>query len=70
MATDTNDQEVFTADFGLDSDEEKNIQVKEEEREKRTFQSEKEFLEQKQSWAAKVETREVSIHLLCVSCGC
>jgi hypothetical protein len=50
-------QDVFAgADFGLDSDEEK---TKGEEREKRTFQSEKDFLHQKQNWNAKVETREV-----------
>jgi hypothetical protein len=51
------EQGVFAgADFGLDSDEEK---TKEEEREKRTFQSEKEFLQQKETWNAKVETKEV-----------
>ena len=50
------DDRVFGAEFEFDSDEEK---VKEEEREKRTFQSEEDFLRQKQSWTPKVETREV-----------
>ena len=71
MPTDE-EQDVFAgADFGLDSDEEK---TKVEEREKRTFQSEKDFLHQKQNWNAKVETREVistcplSFLKLCLLC--
>ena len=73
----TNEEEdIFAgADFGLDSDEEK---TKEQEREKRTFQSEKDFLQQKQNWNAKVETREVispshcrfCVVLCCVVDGC
>jgi len=48
---------VFGADFGMDSDDEEKT-VKEEEREKRTFQSEEDFLQQKREFVPKVETRE------------
>ena len=50
---------VFGAEFGVDSDEEEEKTLKEEEREKRTFQSEQDFLQQKRDFVPKVETREV-----------
>ena len=50
---------VFGAEFGVDSDEEEEKTLKEEEREKRTFQSEEDFLQQKREFLPKVETREV-----------
>jgi hypothetical protein len=50
-------EDVFGADFGIDSDDD--AELKEEERGKRTFQSEEDFLQQKQSWTPKVETRQV-----------
>jgi hypothetical protein len=46
---------IFGGDFGLDSDEETKV----EDREKRTFQSEEDFLAQKRSWTPKIETKEV-----------
>jgi len=46
---------VFGADFGLDSDEE----TKTDEKVKRTFQSEQDFLAQKRSWTPKIENKEV-----------
>jgi hypothetical protein len=46
---------VFGADFGIDSDEETKV----EEKENRTFQSEKDFLQQKRDWKPKIETKEV-----------
>jgi len=50
---------VFGAEFGVDSDEEEEKTLKEEEREKRTFQTEEDFLQQKREFVPKVETREV-----------
>ena len=50
---------VFGAEFCVDSDEEEDKTLKEEEREKRTFQSEENFLQQKREFVPKVETREV-----------
>jgi len=50
---------VFGAEFGVDSDEEEEKTLKEEEREKRTFQSEEDFLQQKRDFVPKVETRDV-----------
>jgi hypothetical protein len=50
---------VFGAEFGVDTDEEEEKTLKEEEREKRTFQSEQDFLQQKREFVPKVETREV-----------
>ena len=55
--------EVFGAEFGVDSEEEEEKTLKEEEREKRTFQSEQDFLQQKREFVPKIETREVP-HLL------
>jgi hypothetical protein len=52
---------VFGADFGLDSDEEE--KSAKEEKEKRTFQSEEDFLQQKREWIPKVETKQVSCAL-------
>lgn len=57
---------VFGADFGLDSDEETKV----EEREKRTYQSEADFLAQKRSWTPKVETKEVSFPIALKSSLC
>lgn len=54
MADDDGDG-IFGAEFGLDSDEETKI----EEKEKRTFQSEEDFLQQKRDWKPKMETKEV-----------
>ena len=48
---------IFGAEFGLDSDEETKV----EEKEKRTFQSEEDFLQQKRDWQPKIETRKVHI---------
>jgi len=49
------DETVFGTDFGLDSDEE----TKADEKLKRTFQSEQDFLVQKRSWTPKLENKEV-----------
>ena len=46
---------VFGADFGFDSDDE----TKAEEKLKRTFQSEHDFLAEKRSWTPKIENKEV-----------
>ena len=46
---------IFGAEFCLDSDEETKV----EEKEKRTFQSEEDFLQQKRDWKPKMETKEV-----------
>lgn len=48
---------IFGGDFGLDSDEETKV----EDREKRTFQSDEDFLAQKRSWTPKTETKEVPL---------
>ena len=53
--TDDDGDGIFGAEFGLDSDEETKV----EEKEKRTFQSEEDFLQQKRDWKPKIETREV-----------
>jgi hypothetical protein len=58
MTDDDGLEEVFGADFGLDSDDDDKT-LKANEREKRMFQSEEDFLQQKKSWTPKVETREV-----------
>jgi hypothetical protein len=58
--TDDGTDGVFGAEFGLDSDEEEKT-VRKEEKEKRTFQSEQDFLQQKRDWIPKVETREVIV---------
>ena len=50
---------IFGADFGFDSDDGEEKE-KEEIKEKRTFQSEEDFLRQKREWTPKVENREVS----------
>ena len=54
---------IFGASFGLDSDDEGEKALKKEEREKRTFQSEEDFLQQKAGFVPKIETREVLVHL-------
>ena len=53
---------VFGAAFGADSDDEGEKTLKKEEREKRTFQSEEDFLQQKKEFVPKVETRDVLPH--------
>lgn len=55
MTDDGVDAGLFGAEFELDSDD----GGKDDDREKRTFQSEEEFLQQKKEWVPKVENREV-----------
>lgn len=45
---------IFGENFGIDSDAEE-----EEDKEKRTQQTEEEFLRQKRGWVPKLENREV-----------
>ena len=65
---DTALSDIFSADFGLDSsDEEKTIQESQEQ--KRTFQSEDDFLRQRKNWTPKLETREVRLAAMVLMAG-